>query len=102
MVKNLPFWFWWRFFARQRLESSNVVGKCFNGCKNFETSGISNLWTRRKGKKAWEYGGFRIASSPKSCSIKTWTNYVKVAGDGAGIRISSKHQQVNVLKFFCL
>ena len=55
-----------------------------------------------KGKKAMEYGGFRIASSPKSCSIKAWTNCVNVAGDGAGIRISSKHQGVNVLKFFCL
>jgi hypothetical protein len=28
----------------------------------------------RKGKKAWEYGGFRIESLPKSCSIgiKAW------------------------------
>jgi hypothetical protein len=25
---------------------------------------------------------------------------VNVVGDGAGIRISSKHQRVNVLKFF--
>jgi hypothetical protein len=25
-----------------------------------------------------------------------------MVGDGAGIRISSKHQWVNVLKFFCL
>jgi hypothetical protein len=52
-----------------------------------------------KGKKSWEYGGFHIASSPKSCSTKAWTNCVDAAGDGAGIRISSKHQRVNVLKF---
>jgi hypothetical protein len=32
-------------------------------------------------KKAWEYGGFRIASSPKSCSIKAWTNCVNDVGD---------------------
>ena len=56
----------------------------------------------RKGKKAMEYGGFHIASSPKTCSIKAWTNCVNIVivGDGAGIRISSKHQGVNVLKFF--
>jgi hypothetical protein len=41
-----------------------------------------------------------MASSPKSSSIKAWTNCVNVADDGAGIRISSKHQRVNVLKFF--
>jgi hypothetical protein len=51
-------------------------------------------------KESWEYGGFGIASSPKSCSIKAWTNWSNVAGDGEGIRISSKHQRVNVLKFF--
>ena len=53
---------------------------------------------RRKGKKAMEYEVFRIASK-KSCSIKAWTNCVNVAGDGAGIRISSEHKQLNVLKF---
>ena len=33
----------------------------------------------RKGKKAWEYGGFCIASksSAKCCSIKTWTNCMR-------------------------
>jgi hypothetical protein len=43
-----------------------------------------------KGKKAWEYGGFCIASksSAKSCSIKAWRNGVNVVCDGAGIRIS--------------
>jgi hypothetical protein len=39
-----------------------------------------------------EYGGFRLASSPKSCSIKAWTNCVNVVGDGAG---SGFHQNTS-------
>jgi hypothetical protein len=43
----------------------------------------------RKGKNAWEYGGFHIASSPKSCSIEAWTNCVNVAGVRVGIKTAA-------------
>ena len=58
---------------------------------------------RRKGKKAWEYEGFRIAS--KRILLHQSMNELRERGrrcDGAGIRISSKRQWENVLKLFCL
>jgi hypothetical protein len=59
------------------------------------------LWDGKEESPHGNAGAFAFASSPKSCSIKAWTNCVNVAGDGAGIRISSsKHQRVNVLNFF--
>jgi hypothetical protein len=69
-----------------------------NNIDKFNDTWTTFFWTERK-----ESLGIRaFGISQKSCSIKawSWTNCVNVVGDGAGIRISSKHQWVNVLKFF--
>ena len=46
MVENPPFWFWCRFLLKKTFGKQQCwLGNILMECKNFENSGISNLWT---------------------------------------------------------